>query len=533
MKKILLSGLVALGMSANAQIFVTESFESSSYQTNGFAYTGGFQPGLYLAGCDGTVAIGSNIYTGATSNTSNLVYTKPASMTANGKKIDVSFTVSTAPYDASGSANGTVTVAYSTDGGTTYVPFGATYTLPGAGVTCYAYSAQIPESANITGNFKLRVQSKIAGAADDFYVFLDKVVIRQEATAIPACTSLTSPADATSGVSVRPTLSWTATAQAQSYTLNLGSTPGASDILSTVTTTNSYTPASSSVLPANTKIYATVTPGNGLGNAAGCTETTFTTGANPLAPYCGPMISTAPTQTAPIKSLTFNGTTNTSDATATTVGQFAPHESFVSTMLTVKNNLTSIPFSLDAIGITGNGWATSIYIDWNNDGDFDDVGEAYFNTTATMKRTTTVSAANIVTLTGDLAVPAGVALGQKRMRVKYNFCGTAIHNALATACSDINNGQVEDYTIDYVNYLAVNDINKSNVTVYPNPFKDVLKISDVKDATSVIVSDISGRTVAELKPAAELNLSHLNKGVYIVNIKYSNGEVKATKVIKE
>lgn len=280
MKKILLSCFLALGMSANAQIFVSESFENSSYTANGFVYIGGYSANTYLAGCDGTIAIRSNLYgSNASYSTSNLVYTKPAAITANGKSIDVSFTISAAPYASGNTTNGTVTAAYSTDNGITYTPFGTTYTIPSAGVTCYAYSAQIPESANVNGDFKLRVQSVTKNTStDDFYIFLDKVVIKQLATEVPACTTLTSPSNAATNISVRPTISWPLVSGAQSYTLRLGTTPGASDILSTSLSTNSYTPSSSNVLPANQLIYATVIPANEIGSATGCTGTTFTTG---------------------------------------------------------------------------------------------------------------------------------------------------------------------------------------------------------------------------------------------------------------
>jgi len=81
--------------------------------------------------------------------------------------------------------------------------------------------------------------------------------------------------------------------------------------------------------------------------------------------------------------------------------------------------------------------------------------------------------------------------------------------------------------------LAVTDVNKANVSVYPNPFKDVLKISDVKDARSIIVADASGRVVATPKVSQELNLSNLSKGVYFVTVGYESGSSKSFKVIKD
>ena len=81
--------------------------------------------------------------------------------------------------------------------------------------------------------------------------------------------------------------------------------------------------------------------------------------------------------------------------------------------------------------------------------------------------------------------------------------------------------------------MAVSDVNKTGISVYPNPFTDVLKISDVKGVKSVSVNDISGREVKSLAPSAELNLSSLKAGLYIVNLKMEDGSVKTFKAIKK
>lgn len=539
MKKILFSALLGLGFVANAQISVSESFETNTHTAAGFVASGGYTGtvGVYnITGgsCDGNAAIGANVFgnTG-TSSTVALVYTKPASVTANGKKIDISFTYSTIPYQDGSAIGGNVVVDYSVDNGTTYTNI-LTKAMATSAETCNNVIASIPESAAVSGNFKLRVQGISTGASNDFYVFFDKFKISQDVTAIPNCATLIAPAADATGVSVRPAFTWASVENAQNYKLYLGTSAGNYDVIQGASVTSGYILPAAASLAANTKYYVKLVPENVLGVATGCVETSFTTGANALAPYCGPMISSAPTQIAPIVSVNLAGTEYTSDTSATAIGAFSPHQAFVDKVFTIKDNVTSFPLTIKGIGLANNGWAASVFIDWNDDGDFDDAGEAYFNTTATMLRTTTVGTGNVVTLSkNNLAIPTGTSLGNKRVRVKYNFSGTSLNLPLTTACNDLTNGQVEDYTLNYEKYLAVSDINKSNVSVYPNPFKDVLRISDVKDATSVIVSDLSGRTVADMKPATELNLSTLNKGVYIVTIKYANGEVKSTKVIKE
>lgn len=367
---------------------------------------------------------------------------------------------------------------------------------------------------------------------DQAYLYLDDIAMDIAPVAAPTCSAITSPAAGATNVSVRPTLSWTNSADAFEYKLYLGTTPGGNEVFNGVSSSSGLTLGNNPALLPNTTYYMKVIPTNNVGDASGCTEIIFTTGSNPLAPYCGPMVSSTPTQMAPITSVTFNGVTKDSDTSATTIGSFAPNESFVGTVIEVKNNLTTVPISITGIGIAGNSWAASVFIDWNNDNDFLDAGEAYFNTTATMKSSSTVVGGK-VTLTGNIAVPDGVALGQKRMRIKYNYTGATINLPLTNACEDLTNGQVEDYTIDYTQFLAASDVSKASVSVYPNPFSDVLKISDVKGVKSVSISDVAGRLVKTMKASAELNVSDLKTGLYMVTLNMEDGSSKTIKAIKK
>lgn len=83
--------------------------------------------------------------------------------------------------------------------------------------------------------------------------------------------------------------------------------------------------------------------------------------------------------------------------------------------------------------------------------------------------------------------------------------------------------------------LAVSDVNadKVKLSVYPNPFADVLKISDIKGIKSIRINDISGRNLKTLIPAAELDLRDLKTGIYIISFQFENDLTKAIKVIKK
>lgn len=543
MKKILLSCLIGLGISANAQIYTSNGFQNfgqGAGDEKGWAYSvGGFVPGAtswaywdnpsYFS-CN---TVTGNVYYGGMIGTNNgyfdSVYTP--SETANGEAISCSVTFR---KFASASSTANIAFDYSLDGGTTWAALGAKQDFSDV---CTTKTEVIPAgvvTASNSSQFRFRVRGTRTGSTgSNPYYWIDDIKLVQTVTVIPSCPVISVPANGATNISVRPTFSWTGAAGAQSYKLSIGTTSGGTDILNNVTVSSGYIPAINTILSPNTKYYVKLIANNTIGDSLGCTESTFTTGANPLAPYCGPIISNAPNQIAPITSVDLAGIAYTSDVTANNIGSFEPHQVFVDKIFTVKDNVTTVPITVKAIGIANNGWAMSVFIDWNNDGNFDGVGESYFNTTATMIRTTSVAAGNIVTLTGNLPIPAGTSLGNKRIRIKYNYSDTNINLPLTTACADLTNGQVEDYTINYEKYLAVADINKTNVSVYPNPFKGVLKISDVKDAKSINIADASGRVVATPKVSPELNLSYLSKGVYFVTINYENGSVRSFKVVKE
>jgi hypothetical protein len=75
--------------------------------------------------------------------------------------------------------------------------------------------------------------------------------------------------------------------------------------------------------------------------------------------------------------------------------------------------------------------------------------------------------------------------------------------------------------------------NTNGLTIYPNPFTDVLQLSNVENITSINVSDISGKTVKTISASAEINLSELNSGVYFLHVTLKNGEFQTVKVVKK
>ena len=83
--------------------------------------------------------------------------------------------------------------------------------------------------------------------------------------------------------------------------------------------------------------------------------------------------------------------------------------------------------------------------------------------------------------------------------------------------------------------LATTDIVKVDRTfsIAPNPFTDVVRISDLKDVVSISIVDLSGRIVKTVKPAREIQLGDLKTGMYLINLKMKDGSVQTVKAIKK
>lgn len=76
--------------------------------------------------------------------------------------------------------------------------------------------------------------------------------------------------------------------------------------------------------------------------------------------------------------------------------------------------------------------------------------------------------------------------------------------------------------------------NRNDIRVYPNPFTEVLHISDISKVKSVSVTDVAGRLVKTFaNPAEALHLSELNSGMYLVTLDMKDGSKQTIKVIKK
>lgn len=82
--------------------------------------------------------------------------------------------------------------------------------------------------------------------------------------------------------------------------------------------------------------------------------------------------------------------------------------------------------------------------------------------------------------------------------------------------------------------LSTNDLKLNDFKIYPNPFTDLITISDTKEMKQLKVTDVSGRLIRMIeKPSAKINLSDLKAGIYFMTIEFKDGKSQTFKTIKE
>ncbi|MCG2792529.1 MAG: M12 family metallo-peptidase [Weeksellaceae bacterium] len=186
---------------------------------------------------------------------------------------------------------------------------------------------------------------------------------------------------------------------------------------------------------------------------------------------------------------------------------------------TVTGNVTKGQNYNFSASFTGTSYAEDqvlVWIDFNQDGDFDDTGEQVL-----------VTPAKKSPWTGSFSIPSTALTGKTRMRVRLHDSSLTPN---ATPCGTSSFGQVEDYSLN-IGVLAVQDVKKNNIQIYPNPATDFINISNISSKTKFEIFNVGGQLVNQGMTDGKVNVSKLIKGVYILTVE-SNGEKSQTKFIK-
>jgi hypothetical protein len=82
--------------------------------------------------------------------------------------------------------------------------------------------------------------------------------------------------------------------------------------------------------------------------------------------------------------------------------------------------------------------------------------------------------------------------------------------------------------------MNVSDLNSSNLSIYPNPVKDVLHLDLNKNEkiSSVEIYSLAGQKIKTFGHVSKVQVSELTKGSYIVKIQTESGKVYTKKFVK-
>ena len=399
-----------------------------------------------------------------------------------------------------------VKVVVSTDNGTTWSTSNVletydTSNIPGSG----GVLAALP-LAGYTGEVKFAFFAYSTTTTQDLRFYIDNFRVEEVPTVAPVCaTNLVSTPSVSCGNGATA-LSWDAVTGAEGYYLTVGTTSGGNEIIDNQSVAStSFSVANQTV---NTVYYWTIVPYNSVGSASGCSEESYTTASSLC--YC----TAAATSTSfeKIGNVTFSDINNSSTATA-------GYEDFTAIVGNVNVNST-YTFTASFSGSSYDDDQVLVWIDFNQDGDFEDAGEQVLDTGTGMSP-----------WTGDITIPASAMAGQTRMRVRLH---DSVLTPNATPCGTSSYGQVEDYTLN-IGLLSTDEFsNKSLFTYYPNPVSNTLNLNAQHNIQSVSVMNMLGQEVLRVTPNtvnSVLDLSNLTSGSYFVNVMVE-GVSETVRIIK-
>ena len=174
----------------------------------------------------------------------------------------------------------------------------------------------------------------------------------------------------------------------------------------------------------------------------------------------------------------------------------------------------------------GNGWASesvSVWIDFDNSETFEESEFFYIGT------------GSDEALTGELAIPADLADGDYRMRVRV----AAVGQTTATwdmSCDETQGyGETEDYTLTVDNTAGVNDFSSVNFSYFPNPMQNELNIASNLSIESISVYNLLGQEVMSNVNVSngKVDVSALSTGTFLFRVTFEGGLTENFKVIKQ
>ncbi len=166
---------------------------------------------------------------------------------------------------------------------------------------------------------------------------------------------------------------------------------------------------------------------------------------------------------------------------------------------------------------------TKVWIDWNQNCILETSEEYNLGNAKNVTNNPTSNSPLSIT------VPSNATIGNAPMRV------TTKYNSASTACENSFDGEVEDYTVNVLEPLSVNELDNlsSQLVVFPNPNKGKFNVSlnqSTGNNINISVYDVRGRLVynKQYKNSFNfneiINLKTIQSGLYLLKVFTENGQ---------
>lgn len=106
--------------------------------------------------------------------------------------------------------------------------------------------------------------------------------------------------------------------------------------------------------------------------------------------------------------------------------------------------------------------------------------------------------------------------------VTENGCGGNLSSSNSTMTGDV-----------HTTTLAINDLSKEKVQMFPNPVSDYINIQGLDNAKNMVITNMTGQEILKTDFKNRLNVTRLVKGIYFLRITNSDGQTYDLKFIKK
>ncbi len=263
-------------------------------------------------------------------------------------------------------------------------------------------------------------------------------------------------------------------------------------------------------LEANTTYYWKVIPSNVIGGPEDCETWSFTTSES--LEYCINIYNSGPDYNCTWGDAIDNFSIADFEHLATGCGNEEGIVMDYSHMIIELERGNSYDYTVTNNHANYNHFA--IWIDYNNDGEFNNSNEFLYSTENIMAE---------LTYSDTLYINETAPIGEHRMRLRLKSYDPAMTGD--DACTYFVYGEAHDYTVNITGDVSVNTI-EENIRIYPNPASDYVRVKAESKIINIAIYNYLGQQVIQVNKndnIAKIDVSSLNSGVYFLKTETKGG----------